>query len=434
MRVPLNAASLAVQNLEHEGVFASLPPDQADMVLGLNSSLGMMEKVLNDVLSFNRMESGNLIQARKPFNFHKSIQIVALAQRPTAEKVDFKINLDPRVDQIGGVVIGDEMRLRQIVSNLVSNAVKFTPEGSVTITTRLMSPRIPLSTTTSETTASSDLQLLRTESKESVGLVGRASDMASPREPSTYTQAVVRVEIADTGVGLTYADVRDNSLFSPYVQTEIGRRQGGKGSGLGLALVMQIVKLSQGSLGVESELGKGSTFWFEIPYMLPPPSTRLSVSDVTLFPEDPFSRKSFSAIGNAAALGGGRRRSAPEWRPTNGMIRRQTIPPPVPLPSVVLPAGSGDLLKKPDEPDRPAPSRTPTAPAKVPALHTRNPPICALVVDDDPLTRNLMSRMLQRLGHGVTTAEHGKAALELILKSHAGDPGTPTFDVVFLDK
>jgi hypothetical protein len=53
------------------------------------------------------------------------------------------------------------------------------------------------------------------------------------------------------------------------VQTEIGRRQGGKGSGLGLALVRQIVKLSNGRLGVESEFGKGSMFWFELPYSLP---------------------------------------------------------------------------------------------------------------------------------------------------------------------
>jgi len=62
-----------------------------------------------------------------------------------------------------------------------------------------------------------------------------------------------------------------NRLFSPYVQTEIGRRQGGKGSGLGLALVRQIVKLSHGRLGVESEVGKGSMFWFELPYSFPPP-------------------------------------------------------------------------------------------------------------------------------------------------------------------
>lgn len=57
-------------------------------------------------------------------------------------------------------------------------------------------------------------------------------------------------------------------MFSPYVQTEIGRRQGGKGTGLGLALVRQIVELNKGRLGVDSEYGKGSTFWLELPYQL----------------------------------------------------------------------------------------------------------------------------------------------------------------------
>lgn len=59
-----------------------------------------------------------------------------------------------------------------------------------------------------------------------------------------------------------------NHLFSPYVQTEIGRRQGGKGTGLGLALVRQIVELNKGRLGVDSQYGKGSTFWLELPYQL----------------------------------------------------------------------------------------------------------------------------------------------------------------------
>ena len=65
----------------------------------------------------------------------------------------------------------------------------------------------------------------------------------------------------DTGVGLSTDDLTGNRLFSPYVQTEIGRRQGGKGSGLGLALVRQIVTLSKGRLGVKSQVGKGSIFW-----------------------------------------------------------------------------------------------------------------------------------------------------------------------------
>lgn len=249
VRVPLNGALLSFQNLDEEGAFRHLSEDQQDMVLGLHSTLNMMEKVLNDVLSFNRMESGTLIQARKPFAFHKYIQIVVFSQKPKSDQLELKLHLDPRVDEVcGGIFIGDEMRLRQIVSNLVSNAIKFTERGSIHIRTALVYPCLP-------SAADSDAPILdHMDSKRSI-----AKQDSVGQQP--YTRAVIRVEVADSGVGLTYADVRDNRLFSPYVQTEIGRRQGGKGSGLGLALVMQIVKLSGGRLGVESELGKGSTFW-----------------------------------------------------------------------------------------------------------------------------------------------------------------------------
>ena len=82
--------------------------------------------------------------------------------------------------------------------------------------------------------------------------------------------------------------INSNRLFSPYVQTEIGRRQGGKGSGLGLALVRQIVKLSHGRLGVESTFGKGTCIWFELPYSLPR-NKGASTPPGPVHPDDPES-------------------------------------------------------------------------------------------------------------------------------------------------
>lgn len=130
VRVPLNTATLAVQNLHSDGVFDRLDHDDDAMYHGLISSLGMMENVLNDVLSFNRMESGQLTLARKPFNLHQSMRLVAMSHRAQAEMtgVRFITQLDPRIDNLG-VVIGDEMRLKQLVSNLVSNALKFVSAG-----------------------------------------------------------------------------------------------------------------------------------------------------------------------------------------------------------------------------------------------------------------------------------------------------------------
>jgi signal transduction histidine kinase len=73
-------------------------------------------QVLNDVLSFNRMESGKFTQARKPFEFHKSIQLVALSHRMQAQMagIELIVDLDKDIDRIGGMFVGDEMRLRQV--------------------------------------------------------------------------------------------------------------------------------------------------------------------------------------------------------------------------------------------------------------------------------------------------------------------------------
>jgi signal transduction histidine kinase len=146
VRVPLNTALLAVQNLEGENVFRQVQAEQGEMVHGLVRSLTTMEKVLNDVLSFNRMEAGKFTQARKPFDFHKSINLVALSHRPQAQSsgIELIIDLDGDIDKVGGVFIGDEMRLRQITSNLVSNSIKFTEQGSVKIVTKLIYPRLDL--------------------------------------------------------------------------------------------------------------------------------------------------------------------------------------------------------------------------------------------------------------------------------------------------
>lgn len=101
-------------------------------------------QVLNDVLSFNRMESGKFAQSRRPFSFHKSIQLVALSHRMQAQMagIDLEVDLDSAIDKIGGTFVGDEMRLRQVTSNLVSNSIKFTERGSVRIVTKLLYPRV----------------------------------------------------------------------------------------------------------------------------------------------------------------------------------------------------------------------------------------------------------------------------------------------------
>lgn len=270
VRVPLNTALLAVQNLENEGVYDLVDKEQRDMVDGLQASLTMMEKVLNDVLSFNRMESGKFTQSRKPLDLHKSVQLVVLSHNAQAHAAGLylKAELDPEIDKLGGMFISDEMRIRQVMSNLVSNATKFTSSGGVTVRTKLLYPRLaqftPLSESPNTSTNAGDA---RSSSDQSGTMINEFQN-TTPFAPfqKEYVRghddkAIIRVEVKDTGIGLSPKDTRRGALFSPYVQTEIGRRQGGKGTGLGLALCMQIVKLMGGRMGVDSQLGVGSTFW-----------------------------------------------------------------------------------------------------------------------------------------------------------------------------
>ncbi|KAG8908472.1 hypothetical protein FRC00_011193 [Tulasnella sp. 408] len=87
---------------------------------------------------------------------------------------------------------------------------------------------------------------------------------APPGTTPALERIVVRIEVEDTGVGIRRKDMVDNRLFSPYVQTDIGRFQGGKGTGLGLALSKHIIRLSNGRLGVKSKRNQGSMFWVEL--------------------------------------------------------------------------------------------------------------------------------------------------------------------------
>ncbi|BEI91391.1 uncharacterized protein CcaverHIS019_0402110 [Cutaneotrichosporon cavernicola] len=511
VRVPLNTAMLAVQNLEGEGVFKHLEEDHEIMVHGLSSSLGMMEKVLNDVLSFNRMESGKLTQARKPFDFHKSVQVVALSHRGQADAthVEFSMVLDPRIDSLG-LLVGDEMRLRQMLSNLVSNALKFTCAGSVTVMTCLLAPDgvnvgvgvadhahvrarsdggPPSDGTLGTSTAAieHDVELGLSEKRLSI------PPSSGSRHSREKRFAIVRVEVRDSGPGLRPSDLVDNRLFSPYVQTEIGRRQGGKGSGLGLALVMQLVKISGGRLGVDSKFGEGSTFWFELQYPLfdaPAHAAPDSPSLVSGLERPSSAPMRWSPAG--PDLLNERRTSAPEPRARRSHLSS--------LPERVSASATSESEPEPDPsasgagahthsransnasvsscnsvhwdqrwglevscPPPPAPSGR-TSPEYPPILTVIEPastapstsqlgppppPTCgpphpatrvrpartprrklgdglrALVVDDDTLTRRLMTRMLQRLGADVRNADNGQGALDAIADYE--------FDVVFLD-
>ncbi|KAG8901544.1 hypothetical protein FRB99_005226 [Tulasnella sp. 403] len=302
VRVPLNTALLAVQNMEAAGIF-----DRENIeFIALEGSLNMMSKVLNDVLDFNRMDSGRFESVSKPYPFHKVIKgmLVPLKMAADARGLQLLTELDSQIDIVArtalyiakgeteeciaqklkeddeesGLVVGDEHRLRQVLTNLASNAAKFTPSGGkIHIRTKLLLPGFGAAdehlTSPPSTAVAPEPNGDEVKSVESPGSpppTASSTALSADRlrlhngEHKPPDQIIIRIEIEDTGVGIRRKDMVDNRLFSPYVQTDLGKYQGGKGTGLGLALSKHIVRLSGGRLGVRSKRNHGSMFWVEL--------------------------------------------------------------------------------------------------------------------------------------------------------------------------
>ncbi|BGP39590.1 hypothetical protein JCM10450v2_003558 [Rhodotorula kratochvilovae] len=548
VRVPLNTALLAVQNLQGLNVFDK-NSEFAIEYAALEGSLAMMSQVLNDVLDFSRMERGGFSSVSRPFSLHNVMRSIFVPLRLDAAARGLQLDtaLDLRIDQLAvqaaetglgganteegdGMVMGDEMRLRQVLANLVSNACKFTPAGGkIGIKTELIYPLQEEYSTPQRLPSAAELAGLEREKTidETDGVTTDDTLTDAPRlTPNRLQQheaktgptpakemMVVRFEVSDTGVGIRKSDMAENRLFSPYVQTAVGREQGGKGTGLGLSLVRQIVMLSGGRLGVRSKVGEGSTFFVELPFAIGKqtreasghpavnqtsrrPGTATSALEKEL--KDGNSTAvvtpgTDSSVGSDYRFVGSLRKrssdptldsideslasprantsvsSAPTTRlsppsspyanpPSPSVFVHGATPPnmatphlflsgaasPTPPPVFSHPfAVSGQPLRPENRSNvssasapaqvtlsaaqasppvvSPAPQPAPTAPrALAPApgsgkLQFLDGPLKVLVVDDDTLTRRLMSRMMQRLGCEVETAENGKIALDMIL-------------------
>ncbi|KAJ7580197.1 hypothetical protein C8J56DRAFT_962513 [Mycena floridula] len=499
VRVPLNTALLAVQNMGASGTIAKSLEVEFN---ALEGSLSMMSKVLNDVLDFNRMDNGRFESLARPYGFHQVIRSMFLPLRlaTDARNLEFVTNLDMKIDDVArraafqalgespeviekilqeqpsdetnlGWVVGDENRLMQIVYNLASNACKFTPAGGkLTISTKLILPETP------STNGSPD----PTKYQRSLSASNLKEHEAQDSTGFFKDKIVVRIEVSDTGSGIRSQDMENQKLFSAFTQTEEGRRQGGKGTGLGLALVRLIVNLSRGRLGVKSKAGEGSNFWVEIPLgvgsaaILPveEPITlgatgsakrsphRLSknaesqksavattedMSADTSVIHGPKSVRSVSAMQGLMNQGGRVELSLARYDshssiPSRTVEMRAT---PSVLPPQPEPQNSSDTMRAVVESSQrpthiPLPSFSVSEQSHCSSVQSSRilsprsqsssalfSSVEALVVDDDPLTRLMMKRLLERLGCRVTTAENGEIALGILL----GPTPTPASDI-----
>lgn len=215
IRTPLNGVIGALDLLDGCG----LPPTQSRYSqIARNSAMSLLG-VINDILDFSKIEAGKLELHSAAFCPVRMLESVMEMLSVRASEKGIELVCTPGID-LPGRIVTDEDRLRQVVVNLVGNAIKFTEKGTVVVRAEI-----------------------------------------SPERASSERVRRLRISVTDTGIGIP-AD-RLGRLFKPFSQADASMARQFGGTGLGLAICRKIAEALGGSVGVKSEPGRGSTFWFD---------------------------------------------------------------------------------------------------------------------------------------------------------------------------
>ena len=397
--------------------------EQRDYLETAQSSAGELLGVIDDILDFSKIEARKLKLETLELDLRASLgsAVRGLAHRAHSKGIALILSVSPSVPAI---VVGDPVRLKQIVINLVGNAVKFTDQGEIVVRVQLVS-----------------------------------------REKKS---ALIHFTVQDTGIGVPHD--KQGLIFHAFDQADSSTSRLYAGTGLGLAITSQLVTMMGGAISVESEPGRGSTFAFTLRLpvavdsrSLQPPSqngTRVLIVDPSMTSRDvlleqltgwrflptavPDVASALVALDVARLAGSafelvllddlaqGATTEAAHLLAANGgavlamcvmggrtllddagdRMARVTKPP---TPSALLDAIEGLLQvgRAPLERPRPAPAARQTRAWRV------------LVADDNAVNRKVATIVLERGGHNVTTATDGRAAINLVAREH--------FDVVLMD-
>ena len=211
-----------------------LPRQQRDHLSTIRKSSEILLTIINDILDFSKIEAGKLILDRVPFQLRDIVEEVMVILAPAAHAKN--LDLVPLVyNDVPDNIMGDPLRVKQVITNLVNNAIKFTQTGEV---------------------------VLRASLEE---------------EEADTNRVTLRLSITDSGVGLSRA--QQQSLFNAFSQADASTARQYGGTGLGLAISKRLVEEMGGKIGLESELGKGSTFWFTL-------TSELATSGEAIAPRD----------------------------------------------------------------------------------------------------------------------------------------------------
>jgi len=236
LRTPLNGV-IGMGDLLRE---TNLSYEQRELLGTMHSSANTLLELIENVLDIAKIEAGKILIDSRDFDLHELVNSVIYMLTPQGSKKDLTVScrFDPETPF---ALKGDQQHLRQVLINLVNNAIKFTEKGSVVL---------------------------------SVGLADGTD--SNPR---------IRFEITDTGIGIAEDSIE--KIFDNFTQADASTSRSYGGTGLGTTISKDLVELMDGEIGISSEVDKGSTFWFEIPFIASVnPETSISENHVLLLAND----------------------------------------------------------------------------------------------------------------------------------------------------
>ncbi len=270
IRTPMNAV-IGMTGLLLD---TELNPQQANFVETIRNSGEALLTIINDILDFSKIESGKMELEEQPFKLRTCIEeaLDLLAPRAAEKRLELAYIIDP---QTPSTIAGDVTRLRQILVNLLSNAVKFTPSGEVTVSVTARGvkakdevrsikdeTKVQVKSRTNENSDALESQLQNIQEQTDKAFHPSSYPSGYILHPLPYPFYEIQFAVKDTGIGIPTE--RLDRLFKPFSQVDSSTSRNYGGTGLGLVISQRLCEMMGGRIWIESEVGKGSTFYFTV--------------------------------------------------------------------------------------------------------------------------------------------------------------------------